>query len=211
MLYIIAYNNSDTHLFLRFLSVIFVSGVGLFVSNSFLSFFLFYEFLLIPSFFILYNYAKTRKAVEAAFLMFFWTQVGAMCLFFFFINLFFTSNSTLFLGMQSVSVSNTQQVLSTLLLLIGFGVKFPIWPFYEWLPKAHVESSTNFSIFLSGVLVKFAFFGFFKCLYYLNSNSSILIPYVWLSVGIVDVSMKLYYQIDLKKLIAYATTIETVS
>jgi formate hydrogenlyase subunit 3/multisubunit Na+/H+ antiporter MnhD subunit len=51
-----------------------------------------------------------------------------------------------------------------LCFLTGFGVKLPIWPFYGWLPKAHVEASTNFSIFLSGVLVKFAFFGLFKCL-----------------------------------------------
>ena len=93
-------------------------------------------------------------------------------------------------------------------LLVGFGVKFPIWPFYEWLPKAHVESSTNFSIFLSGVLVKFAFFGFYKNLYYFNSNLFILIPYIWLIIGIMDVAAKLYYQIDLKKLIAYATTVE---
>lgn len=207
-LYLVAYNKSELSIFFLYLSSVFISGFGLFASDSFLSFFLFYELLLIPSFFILYNYAKTRKAIEAAFLMFFWTQVGAMCLFFFFISMYLLTTSTLFTTLPTCLVSEFHQTINIVLLLIGFGVKFPIWPFYEWLPKAHVESSTNFSIFLSGVLVKFAFFGFFRCLFHLESNFSLLIPYIWLVVGIGDVAMKLYYQIDLKKLIAYATTVE---
>ena len=92
--------------------------------------------------------------------------------------------------------------------LAGFGVKLPIWPFYGWLPKAHVEASTNFSIFLSGVLVKFAFFGFFKCLLVLQTEPTFFYAYPFLLVGIVDASFKLFYQIDLKKLVAYSTVVE---
>jgi NADH-quinone oxidoreductase subunit M len=92
--------------------------------------------------------------------------------------------------------------------LIGFGVKFPIWPFYDWLPKAHVEASTNFSIFLSGVLVKLAFFGFIKYMLFLENEFSLLAVYPFILIGIIDSSFKLYYQIDLKKLIAYSTVIE---
>ena len=65
---------------------------------------------------------------------------------------------------------STHEINILFFILLGFGVKIPIWPFYEWLPKAHVEASTNFSIFLSGVLVKFAFFGFLKCLLLLKSE-----------------------------------------
>jgi NADH:ubiquinone oxidoreductase subunit 4 (subunit M) len=93
-------------------------------------------------------------------------------------------------------------------LLIGFGVKLPIWPFYGWLPKAHVEASTNFSIFLSGVLVKFAFFGFFKCLVTFQVEPTFIYVYPFLLIGMIDAIFKLFYQIDLKKLVAYSTVIE---
>ena len=127
-------------------------------------FFFSYETLLIPSFFILYNFAKTRRCVEAAYLMFFWTQFGALWLIFGFMYMFFVCNSSLFSTINDFSFNVFEVNFIFICLLLGFGVKLPIWPFYGWLPKAHVEASTNFSIFLSGVLVKFAFFGFLKCL-----------------------------------------------
>lgn len=92
--------------------------------------------------------------------------------------------------------------------MIGFGVKLPIWPFYGWLPKAHVEASTNFSIFLSGVLVKFAFFGLFKCLVVVELEPTFIYVYPFLVLGIVDSVFKIFYQIDLKKLVAYSTVVE---
>jgi NADH:ubiquinone oxidoreductase subunit 4 (subunit M) len=76
------------------------------------------------------------------------------------------------------------------------------------LPKAHVEASTNFSIFLSGVLVKFAFFGFFKCLIAIQLEPSFVYAYPLLIVGMVDSVFKLFYQVDLKKLVAYSTVVE---
>ena len=71
-----------------------------------------------------------------------------------------------------------------------------------------MEASTNFSIFLSGVLVKFAFFGLFKCLSYINIFFNLSFFYIFILIGLIDSSLKLYYQLDLKKLIAYATVVE---
>lgn len=76
------------------------------------------------------------------------------------------------------------------------------------MPKAHVEASTNFSIFLSGVLVKFAFFGLLKCLISVQLEPTFIYVYPFLVVGIVDAVLKLFYQIDLKKLVAYSTVVE---
>lgn len=59
-------------------------------------FFFSYEAFLIPSFLVLYNFAKTRKAVEAAFLMFFWTQLGAVFLIFNLQYVFFSAGVTTF-------------------------------------------------------------------------------------------------------------------
>jgi NADH:ubiquinone oxidoreductase subunit 4 (subunit M) len=67
---------------------------------------------------------------------------------------------------------------------------------------------TNFSIFLSGVLVKFAFFGLLKCLITINLEPTFYFVYPFLTIGIVDAVFKLFYQIDLKKLVAYSTVVE---
>lgn len=203
-----AYNRSELNVFSLYVTFILISGLGLFSTSSLFLFFLFYEALLLPSFFILYHFAKTRKAVEAAYLMFFWTQFGAMSLIFNFQYLFFITSTTQFSLIENSNFSNFEHKFLFLTLLIGFGVKFPIWPFYDWLPKAHVEASTNFSIFLSGVLVKFALFGFIRYLFILGLEAELVFIYPFLTIGILDASSKVYYQIDLKKLIAYATVIE---
>lgn len=202
------FNKQELNIFTLFLFCILLASTFLFFTNSLIMFFFFYEALLLPSFLILYRYAKTRKAVEAAFLMFFWTQFGALFLIFAFQYLIFISGSTKFSSLAYVNFSNSETYLLFMLFFVGFGVKFPIWPFYEWLPKAHVEASTNFSIFLSGVLVKLAFFGFYKCLINLNSDLTFLPAVPFLIVGLVDSIFKIFYQIDLKKIIAYSTVIE---
>jgi len=202
------YNKNELRQFTIYITAILFLGFLLFSVNSIFLFFIIYEAFLIPSFLTLYSFAKTRKAVEAAYLMFFWTQFGALFLILNFQYLFFISNISMFSSFAELSFSPAESHFLFLTLLIGFGVKFPIWPFYDWLPKAHVEASTNFSIFLSGVLVKFAFFGFLK---YLTSLSIDIIPfwfYPFIFVGFLDSSLKLYYQIDLKKVIAYSTVIE---
>ena len=140
--------------------------------------------------------------------MFFWTQFGALFLILGLLYLFFTCNSSQFSIITYFYFNPFEVNFLFLCVLIGFGVKLPIWPFYGWLPKAHVEASTNFSIFLSGVLVKFAFFGLLKCLLTLHLEPTFIYVYPFLVVGIVDAVFKLFYQIDLKKLVAYSTVVE---
>lgn len=208
IIFCISYNYNELYLFLIYVSIIFIAGFGLFFTNSILIFFIFYELLLLPSFFILYIFSKTRRSVEASYLMFFWTQFGAIFLIFIFIYIFTLTNSTLFSDIKYYNFSRFEINFIFLNFLIGFGVKLPIWPFYEWLPKAHVEASTNFSIFLSGVLVKFAFFGFLKCLLILNTEINFMFVFPYLLIGLIDSIFKMYYQLDIKKLIAYATVAE---
>jgi len=208
LLYCLSYNTNELATFTFYCAVIISAGYTMFFTASLLLFFLAYEMLLIPSFFILYNFAKTRKCVEAAYLMFFWTQFGALFLIFGFVYLVISTGSHSFEVISTAYLSTYELNFVFFCLLFGFGVKLPIWPFYGWLPKAHVEASTNFSIFLSGVLVKFAFFGFLKCLITIQLEPTFYIVYPFLTVGITDAALKLFYQIDLKKLVAYSTVVE---
>ena len=140
--------------------------------------------------------------------MFFWTQFGALFLIFGLIYLFLVADTSSFSLISLVNFSSFEVNFIFLTCLIGFGVKLPIWPFYGWLPKAHVEASTNFSIFLSGVLVKFAFFGLLKILLTIHLEPTFIYVYPFLIIGLIDAVFKLFYQIDLKKLVAYSTVVE---
>lgn len=208
LFFCLSYNVSEIAAFSFYVSVILTAGYVLFFTDSLILFFFSYETLLVPSFFILYNFAKTRRCVEAAYLMFFWTQFGALFLILAFLYIFFVCGASSFSAISDFYFNVFELNFIFLCLLFGFGVKLPIWPFYGWLPKAHVEASTNFSIFLSGVLVKFAFFGFLKCLLAIQLEPTFYFVYPFLIVGIVDSVFKLFYQIDLKKLVAYSTVVE---
>lgn len=208
ILFCLSYSINEIFSFSFYCLIILVAGYSLFFSDSVIFFFFSYEMLLVPSFFILYKFAKTRRSVEAAYLMFFWTQFGALFLIFSFIYIFFITGSSSFFSLNYFQFSQYEINFIFICWLIGFGVKLPIWPFYGWLPKAHVEASTNFSIFLSGVLVKFAFFGLLKCLITLQLEPTFYYVYPFLTIGITDAVFKLFYQIDLKKLVAYSTVVE---
>lgn len=208
IIFCLSYNKDELMSFMFYCQLILIAGYTLFFTDSIILFFLAYEMLLVPSFFILYKFAKTRRCVEAAYLMFFWTQFGALFLIFGLIYLFLVCNSSQFSIISYFYLTSFEVNFLFTCWLIGFGVKLPIWPFYGWLPKAHVEASTNFSIFLSGVLVKFAFFGFLKCLLTLQLEPTFIYIYPFLVVGISDAVFKLFYQIDLKKLVAYSTVVE---
>ena len=71
ILFCLSYNSDEVVSFMLYCTVILTSGYVLFFTDSLILFFLAYEMLLIPSFFILYKFAKTRRCVEAAYLMFF--------------------------------------------------------------------------------------------------------------------------------------------
>ena len=208
IVFCLTYNSDELATFMFYCMVILLSGYSLFFTDSMIIFFFSYEMLLVPSFFILYKFAKTRRCVEAAYLMFFWTQFGALFLILAFLYLFFICGNSTFSSISNTYLSPFEVNFIFVCMIMGFGVKLPIWPFYGWLPKAHVEASTNFSIFLSGVLVKFAFFGLLKCLISVQLEPTFIYIYPFLTIGIVDAVLKLFYQIDLKKLVAYSTVVE---
>ena len=91
-----------------------------------------------------------------------------------------------------------------LLIVFGFLVKVPTFPFFYWLAKTHVEAITSFSIFLSGFLVKLAVFGLYKFLPLLPT-SVVSLAEVLSLLSFVLATVLFTYQVDFKKLIAYAT------
>ena len=208
LIFTIIFFNYNIHHYITFVLIIYISTYVLLFTNNLIIFLISYELLLFPTFYILYKFAKTQRCVEAAYIMLLWTQFGALLLIFTNIFIMLNYNAYHFTSLFDINLTSYERKILFIILIISFGVKMPIWPFHLWLPKAHVEAPTNFSIFLSGVLVKLAFFAFIKFICYTQMIISCWFFFVWLILGIFDVSMRLFYQIDLKKIIAYTTVIE---
>ena len=130
IVFCLSYNKDESFSFMFYCQVILFAGYLLFFTNSLIIFFFAYEMLLVPSFFILYKFAKTRRFVEAAYLMFFWTQFGALFLIFGFLYIFLVVGNSNFEVVSYYYFSSLEVNFLFLCFLIGFGVKLPIWPFY---------------------------------------------------------------------------------
>lgn len=185
---------------------IFILIVYLYVSvTNLLLFFLFYELLLLPSFLFVYFVSPSRRAIQASLYFVIWTQLGSflvLCCIGYIISV---TGFLDFYFIKTFNFSTYECWFIYLFLFLGFGFKVPIWPFHYWLTKTHVEAPSGFSIYLSGFLVKSALYGFYKITNLINLNIDTTIFIVICMFGVIDSSLKMWGQTDLKKLVAYGT------
>lgn len=177
-----------------------------FFTNNFFLFFLSYEFLLIPSVLLSYISSPNLRSKNVSFYFLLWTQLGSFLVFLAVLLLITKLNTFSFINFFCLHLNTKLLVLIKVLIFLGFGIKIPMWPFHFWLTKTHVEVNTSFSIFLSGILVKTALFGFYKFSYLFLWNNFFFIIICF--IGILDSSVKLFAQVDLKKIVAYCTIFE---
>lgn len=197
------YHNNLRFVFVCTLLVIIVLVFTL--TTNYLVFFLAYELLLIPSFFFVYFISPGKQAVQASIYFVVWTQIGSFLVLVAIAYLAATLDSTSFVSLRNCCFSETEYTFLLYFLFFGFGFKVPIWPFHYWITKTHVEAPTGFSIFLSGFLVKSAVYGFYKLTTTLGGYIDTTIFSLFTILGVLDASLKMWGQTDLKKLVAYAT------
>lgn len=188
-------------IFFQFLLAI----LGFIKSSDLITFFFFYEVLMLGSFLIVYYGSYSKKAVQASLYFVLWTQLGSLLVLLACLYTYSLTNSTSFFAIKAFVFSKSEALTIYALLFFGFGVKFPIWPFHYWLTKTHVEASSGFSIYLSGFLVKTALFGFYRLTNLMQVELITSFFLVILIVGVFDSSLKMWGQTDLKKLVAYCT------
>jgi NADH-quinone oxidoreductase subunit M len=180
-------------------------GLGFTLTSSVVTLVITFELLLLVSIFLLRLTAKSERAVEAALEMFVWTLVGSAAF------LAALVSVTLSGQMPTLGAAYITQPLPTLalaLLCLGFGVKLPIWPCFSWLLKAHVEASVEFSILLSGIVVKFGALGLYRILSLQSDGVVGLILVGCCTIAMLEATLRLLAQRDLKRIVALTTVIE---
>jgi len=187
--------------------------LGVFLSLDFLLFYVFWEAMLIPMYFLIGIWGGPRR-VYAAVKFFLYTMFGSVLMLVGILALYFVhrgaSGEATFniLTLSETVLSSGQQLWIFLAFFIGFAIKVPLFPFHTWLPDAHVEAPTAGSVLLAGVLLKMGTYGFIRfCLPILPSMSVQLGPFILVLavIGIIYGAAVAMVQPDLKKLVAYSS------
>lgn len=185
------------------LSLLALTSAAFINTRGLLGLFIFFEALLLLSLNLLILTSKSERILEAALEMFLWTVAGSVGLIFLFLWHFNCGLVDLFTHRWDLA-----SPLASCALLLGFGVKVPIWPCLSWLLKAHVEASVEFSILLSGFIVKLGLIGLLRILEVSGLAWAGELLFACCLLAMLDASIRLFAQIDLKRVVALTTVLE---
>jgi NADH-quinone oxidoreductase subunit M len=193
--------------------------IGVFCAFDLLLFYVFFEFTLIPLFFMVGIWGGPLRRYAAS-KFFVYTLAGSLITLLGLVSLVLTVQSTanlatpfaipeLAAALHEHPLSVAQQTTLFLMIAAGFLVKVPVFPFHTWLPLAHVEAPTAGSVLLAGVLLKLGTYGFLRlCLPLLPQaceRTGMPLIAALAVVGIIYGSFCALAQNDIKKLVAYSS------
>lgn len=193
-------------LFNVFYFIIFIICTILMTStNDLFTMFLYFEFLFLPSLYYVYYLGYSKKVDATVGFLLRWTFAGSLCVLMGLCYLYKLASTTTFDLVMLTFFGKFEFFLFFFCFFLGFSVKIPTWPFYYWLTKVHVEAPTGFSIFLSGFLVKTAFYCLTYFLLFFDNATYICIALSICIWGSLDSSARMWTSTDIKRLIAFAT------
>ncbi|MEA2070783.1 MAG: NADH-quinone oxidoreductase subunit M [Asgard group archaeon] len=148
------------------LLVLYIAGmVGVVLAGDLVQFYIFWELMLIPSYFIIAQWGSKPNSVKIAFKYFIFTHIGAMAILAGIGGLWAYGSPDGSFTIATLDMSSTPAIairLLTILFLVGFSVKMAIFPIHSWLPDTHSEAPTPISAILSGVMIETAAYGILR-------------------------------------------------
>ncbi|MCA8991230.1 MAG: NADH-quinone oxidoreductase subunit M [Planctomycetaceae bacterium] len=194
--------------------------LGVFLSLDFFLFYVFWEVMLLPMYFLIGVWGGPRREY-AAIKFFLYTLAGSVLMLIAMLMLYFGSGESSLTGGQNIfdllklgeiakagEFSSGTQVVAFILLFIGFAIKLPAFPFHTWLPDAHVEAPTPISMILAGVLLKMGGYGIIRIAMPICPYGAQYAAYALVALGVFSIiygAFAAMAQTDFKRLVAYSS------
>jgi NADH-quinone oxidoreductase subunit M len=190
--------------------------LGVFLALDFFLFYIFWEVMLLPMYFLIGIWGGPRREY-AAIKFFIYTLFGGVLMLIAMLMLYFNSGRSFDLlqlaqiGQGKVAeyaFSPTFQIIAFVLLFIGFAIKLPAFPFHTWLPDAHVEAPTPISMILAGVLLKMGGYGIIRVAFPILPYGAQYCAYGIVALGVFSIiygAFAALAQTDFKRLVAYSS------
>jgi NADH-quinone oxidoreductase subunit M len=184
--------------------------LGVFCALDLFLFYIFWEAMLIPMYFLIGIWGHDRR-IYAAIKFFLYTMAGSVLMLVAFLVLYARSGVQSFDLAKLLAAPPLDPQLQTWLFAafaLAFAIKVPMWPFHTWLPDAHVEAPTAGSVILAGVLLKMGGYGFLRLAIPLFPTAALRFA-PWIGtlavIGIIYGALVSLVQPDMKKLVAYSS------
>ncbi len=201
--------------------------LGTFCALDFFVFYIFWEVMLLPMYFLIGVWGGKKKEF-AAIKFFIYTLAGSVLMLVALIAMFFASAEATGTGTFDLITLATNGAISTyfndpshtfllgrsfasvmfVFLFIGFMIKVPLFPFHTWLPLAHVEAPTPISMILAGVLLKLGAYGFLRVCYPIFPAAGEQLAFLLATLGVINIIYGAFCclaQTDFKRLVAYSS------
>ncbi|MFZ5880007.1 MAG: complex I subunit 4 family protein [Chloroflexota bacterium] len=194
--------------FMMFFLLLEVGMMGVFLAQDLFLFYIFWEFTLVPMYFLIGIWGGPRR-IYAAVKFFLYTMAGSILMLL--AILWLGINQGTFSVPDMIALGGVPEGVQFWLFLAftaAFAIKVPMWPLHSWLPDAHVEAPTAGSVILAGVLLKMGTYGFLRFNIPLFPQAAVqLAPWLALfaTIGIIYGAAVSYAQSDVKKLVAYSS------
>jgi NADH-quinone oxidoreductase subunit M len=210
-IYSIAYMSHEHNQGMYFTALLlFVSGmIGVVLSANLILFYLFWELMLIPSYFLI-AYWGTGKPRIVGFKYFMFTHAGAASLIFGILLTFSVTGSFNLMDLPALLARADPGMLRAIMILmfIGFAVKLAVFPVHTWLPDAHAEAPTPISVLLSGVMIKTGAYAIIRMTLTLFPSELAKVAYGLSILAVITMlwgGIMAFAQTDLKRMLAYSS------
>ncbi|MER3461278.1 MAG: Fe-S-binding domain-containing protein, partial [candidate division GAL15 bacterium] len=181
--------------------------LGTFLALDLVLFYVFWEAVLVPMYFLIGLWGSERRAY-AALKFFLFTMAGSVLMLLAIAGLYLLAGTFDFLQLVNVSLPRPAQAWLFAAFAVAFAIKVPLFPLHTWLPDAHTEAPTAGSVILAGVLLKMGTYGLVRFGLTLFPQAAQDAAALFLALGVVGIlygAAVAYAQADVKRLVAYSS------